>query len=456
MALNSYISSEGGEMGRSQAMQAQAAGIEPSVDMNPVLLKPEAESLSQVVVLGKPWSRKEAAEYYDYREKLWQVVTDSLERLSGSYELLIIEGAGSPAEINLKKHEIVNMRVARHLQAPVLLTGDIDRGGVFASLTGTVNLLEPEEKELVNGFLINRFRGDIGLLTPGLKMLEELPGGRPVVGVIPYLPDLKLAQEDSVHLDTQKSAGSGDQIDIAVIQFPHISNYDDTDALALEEGVRVRFVQSVEELGIPDACILPGTKTTIADLRWMRSRGLDDAVRGLALLGRQVVGICGGYQMLGQRLIDIDGIESPRGSEEEGLGLLPLTTKFHPVKTTRRVMGKILGGPGFFGDLAGRAVSGYEIHMGAGADSSECPALFSLDDGGTDGASARKGKVWGTYLHGVFDTPELRRAWLSSMGRRGDGAGVSLQEVREKEFDRLADHVRKHVDMDRVRHIIGM
>ena len=464
MALNSFISGDGGEIGRSQAMQAQAAGVEPTVDMNPVLLKPEADSRSQVVVHGKPWTTKDAVDYYRYRENLWEAVTSSLNRLAGQYDLLVIEGAGSPAEINLKENEIVNMRVARHLNSPVLLAGDIDRGGVFAALTGTVNLLDPEEQDLIRGFIINKFRGDVSLLEPGLEMAEKLPGGRPTVGVIPYLQELKLAQEDSVYLDEENTAGSGGQVDIAVIRLPHISNYDDMDALALEAGVKIRFVTSPAELGLPDACIIPGTKTTIADLGWLRERGFDSYLRGLVLMERPVVGICGGYQMLGKKITDRDGIEGRPGSAAAGLGLLDMDTEFMPVKSTRRITGRVEGGGGFFGAIRGAVISGYEIHMGACGTAADEGALFRLDDGSRgvkgegsgDGHCDTRGIVWGTYLHGIFDSAAIRRAWLKSLGWKEASPGFSLDEVRESEFDRLADHVRTHLDMERVRSIVGL
>ena len=315
MALNSFVTREGHEMGRAQVVQAQAAGLEPHVDMNPILLKPEQDARSQVVVMGKPWAALAAGEYYRRKGELWSVVTAALDRLRERYDLVVIEGAGSPAEINLRESDIVNMAVARYARAPVLLVGDIDRGGVFAALVGTMVLLEEGERRLIKGFVINKFRGDVTLLHDGLTMLEERTGV-PVLGVVPFIRDLQIAEEDSVALDGvsqagdrgqgtgEKGQGISDKVDIAVIRLPRISNFDDFDALALEEGVQVRFVDDPDRLGHPQAVILPGTKSTIADLLWLRRVGLARAICALAENGIPVVGICGGYQMLGRTISD--------------------------------------------------------------------------------------------------------------------------------------------------------
>jgi adenosylcobyric acid synthase len=456
MALNSFVTRHGGEMGRSQVLQAQAAGIEPSVDMNPVLLKPEADARSQIVVRGKPWARKQAQEYYEYRDHLWGVVTESLNRLGEAYQLIIIEGAGSPAEINLKRHEIVNMRVARHLNAPVLLVGDIDRGGVFASLLGTMMLLDGEEKQLVQGFVINKFRGDVRLLEPGLDMLQQHAEGRPVFGVIPYIHDLRLAQEDSVYLDTVEP-GSTEDIDIAVIRFPHISNYDDADALSLEKGVGVRFVERCEQLGDPSAIILPGTKTTLADLRWLRRKGLDAAIAAALMSGCSVVGLCGGYQILGRSIRDSQGVESEMvGRTRSGLGFLPIETEFESVKETEQVRGRLLPVEGAPWQAAGMEIEGYEIHMGRSRYLDGAVPLIELEDGRKEGAVSFGGRVWGSYIHGIFDRPDLRRAWLRSLGWQREGPGQALADVLEAELNRLADHVEANLDMDRLQEVIGL
>ena len=455
MALNSFVTRQGGEMGRSQVVQAQAAGIEPVVEMNPILLKPEADSRSQVVVMGKPWKTLSAREYYRLKQKLWHTAAGALDRLCQDYELIIIEGAGSPAEINLKKDDIVNMRVARYLNAPVLLAGDIDRGGVFASLVGTLSLLAEEEKDLIKGFIINKFRGDIKLLEPAFAMLRRLTENRPTVGIIPYIKDLRIAQEDSVFLDSTRSIGSGGMVNIGVVRFPHISNYNDMDALAMEENVRIYFVESVKELGQPDAVILPGTKTTLADLSWLRSRGLDGAISALVTSGKSVAGICGGYQMLGARVCDRLGVEG-RGSEQPGFGLLPVETEFEPEKTTALTRARVLGGEGFLTGLAGAEVEGYEIHMGASVLMDGAGSLLRFENGRLDGSVSVGGRVWGTYLHGIFDTPAFRRAWLRSLGWQGKGSGENLPDFQECEINRLADHVRSNLDMSLLYEIVGL
>ncbi|MCD6553728.1 MAG: cobyric acid synthase [Anaerolineae bacterium] len=460
MALNSYVTREGHEMGRAQVAQAQAAMVEPHVDMNPILLKPEADSRSQVVLMGRPWRTIPARSYYRCRKELWAAVTAALDRLRAAYDLVIIEGAGSPVELNLKGGDIVNMAVARHAQAPVLLVGDIDRGGIFAQLLGTLWLLEPEERGLVRGLIVNKFRGDLALFEEGVRILEER-GGVPVLGVIPYLPGLRIAQEDSVFLEDHRALGEGQEVDIAVIRLPHISNYDDFDALAMEEGVRVRFVESVEELGQPDAVILPGSKTTLDDLRWLRSRGLDGAIVALAGAGKAVAGICGGYQMLGRLVRDALGIEGRDGAQP-GLGLLPVDTDFEPEKATFQVWARVIGGEGFLARLEGIEVEGYEIHMGRSRLLEGTQPLLRITRRGgeavdvLDGAVSVGGRVWGTYLHGIFDNPAFRRAWLRSLGWRGEGPGETLAAMREREYDRLADHVQAHLDMARLREIIGL
>jgi adenosylcobyric acid synthase len=455
MALNSFVTEQGGEMGRSQVVQAQAAGIEPAVEMNPILLKPEADSCSQVVVMGRPWKTLSAGEYYRFKKKLWHTAAGALDSLCKDHELIIIEGAGSPAEINLKRDEIVNMRVARYLNAPVLLAGDIDRGGVFASLVGTLSLLDPEERELIKGFIINKFRGDIKLLEPGLEMLRRLTENRPTLGVIPYIKDLRIAQEDSVFLDSTRSIGSGGMVNIGVVRFPHISNYNDMDALVMEENVRVYFVESVEELGQPDAVILPGTKTTLEDLRWLRTRGLDGAITALVASGISLAGICGGYQMLGAKVRDRFGVEG-RASEQPGLGLLPVETDFEPRKTTVLTRARILGGEGFLRGLEDAEVEGYEIHMGACMLMDGAASLLRFENGRLDGSVSVGGRVWGTYLHGIFDTPAFRRGWLRSLGWQGKGSGEKLLDFQECEINRLADHVRSNIDMPLLHGIIAL
>ncbi len=457
MALNSYATRQGHEMGRAQVVQAQAAGLEPHVDMNPILLKPEADACCQVVVMGKPWATLGAGEYYQHKAKLWPIVVEALERLRSTYEIVVIEGAGSPAEINLREGDIVNMRVAKQAQAPVLLVGDIDRGGVFASLIGTLLLLEEDERELIKGFIINKFRGDVNLLLPGLRLLEER-ARVPVLGVVPYLHDLRIAQEDSVYLDAvPRRRRPGNALDIAVIHLPHTSNFDDFDPLAIEEGVAVRYVRAWDKLGEPDAIILPGTKTTIADLIFLRESGLAKAIVRLAQGGTPVVGICGGYQILGRAIADPNHVES-KIDWVKGLGLLPIETIFEPVKATYQVRARVVAGHGPFACLQGQEVRGYEIHMGHSQGGE--PILHIVQRGDKevdvlDGAIDETGRIFGTYLHGLFDNANLRRAWLSSLKERDFLLdGLDMREVREAEYDRLADHVRANLDMECIYEIL--
>jgi adenosylcobyric acid synthase len=446
----------GGEIGRAQAVQAHAAGLEPSVDMNPVLLKPEADSRSQVVLRGQVWDTLPAREYYRHMETLWQAVTESLDKLRSEYELVIIEGAGSPAELNLKKGDIVNMRVAEYAQSPVLLIGDIDRGGVFAQLLGTVWLLEPEERALVKGFLVNKFRGDIELFKDGVRILEER-GEVPVVGVIPYLHNHGIAEEDAVSIEgpaTMDAAIPG-MIDVAVVRLPRISNFDDMDPLALEPGVRVRYVDSIEALGQPDAIILPGTKSTIADLAWLHNQGLSAAIAAQARRGTAVVGICGGYQMLGDRVHDPERVESGQESID-GLGLLPIETTFEGDKATYRSQARALSEAGFWRDIQGETIEGYEIHMGRTPTASPLYEITSREGEKvniTDGMSSPDGRIFGTYLHGLFDNDNLREAWLRSLG--ASAAGSVFREAREEAFERLADAVEGALDMELLDAIIN-
>ncbi len=360
MALNSFVTAEGGEMGRSQVVQAEAAGVAPTVDMNPVLLKPEADTFCQVIVRGKVARKLHAGEYRRYSPCLLGVVEDSLERLRSAYDIVVIEGAGSPAEINLKDREIVNMRIARMAHAPVLLAGDIDRGGVFASLIGTLELLDKDEKDYVKGFIINKFRGDLKLLQPGLDFLEERTS-KPVLGVVPYMRDIQIAQEDSVYLDERTEDQSPHDLDIAIIRFPHISNYDDFDPL--EEESRVRYITRPEEMGSPHLVILPGTKSTLSDLRYLRETGLADEVLRQAGAGTPVVGICGGYQMLGKGILDPQKVESSGGGAL-GLGLLDIETTSAAEKATSQVRARVSADRGLLAGMRGLEVVGYEIHMG--------------------------------------------------------------------------------------------
>ena len=474
MSNNSYVTADGGEIGRAQAVQAEAAGIEPTVEMNPVLLKPEAESRSQVVVLGKPVFTAGASYFARRKPELWSAICRSLATLREQYDVVVIEGAGSPAEINLKRTEIVNMRVALHADAPVFLVGDIDRGGVFASLVGTLELLEPHERDMVRGFVINKFRGDLSLLTPGLTWLENRTG-IPVVGVVPYYRDIHIPEEDSVSLEERRRMKEQDTylLDIVVIGLPHISNFDDFDPLKLEEGVRLRFVESNDSLGDPDLIILPGTKTTMADLEWLRGQGFDAGIRGLWGKGTPVLGICGGYQMLGRRIMDPEGVESPTG-EAAGLGLLPVATTFGGTKATHRIRGQVGNPRGLLAGAGGLSFEGYEIHMGLtypdvpGEPGADIPFLIRERSGATveapDGAMDPSGLVMGTYLHGLFHNGGLRRALLGNLARskgvemphHAGPSGGELTQFRDGEYDRLAVLVRDSLDMDLVYRTVGL
>jgi len=456
MSNNAAVCRDGSEIGRSQAVQAAAAGIEPTADMNPVLLKPESDSRSQVIVGGRPWRTLGAREYVKARGDLWAEVTSALDRLRASHDLVIIEGAGSPAELNLRRGEIVNMAVARHAVSPVLLVGDIDRGGVFAQLLGTLWLLDEADRALVRGLVVNKFRGDRSLFADGERILQER-GGVPVLGTLPYLPGLSIPEEDAAELRSSEAAPrEPGGLDLVVIRLPRISNFDDFDPLAAEPGVCLRYVDAPGSLGQPDAVILPGTKSTAADLAWLRETGLADAVAGMARRGTAVVGICGGFQMLGRSIRDPDRVESS-AVEVAGLGLLEAVTTFGGTKATHRTSGQIVGGPGWLGALAGEVVLGYEIHMGR--TTGNCPWLRlereAGDSGPTpDGQVDKGGRVWGCYLHGLFANDVFRRAWLASLAGGPKGA-VGASTSLDRALDRLADAVEDALDVGQVDAWVG-
>jgi adenosylcobyric acid synthase len=436
MSLNSFVTAEGAEIGRAQAMQAAAAGIEPTADMNPVLLKPGSDRRSQVVVLGHPEAEADALGYRAHAPRLRQIALDSLARLRARYDVVICEGAGSPAEINLRETDVANMGLARAAGLPVIVVGDIDRGGVFAGLFGTLALLAPADQALISGFVINKFRGAAELLDSGLNMIRELTG-RPVLGVLPWRNGLWLDAEDSLALagDTDGSAhhgpfGTKDFLRVAVVKLPRISNFTDVDALAAEPGVLVRFAGGPAELADADLAVLPGSRATVADLAWLRERGLADAVTERARAGRPVLGICGGYQMLAE-VID-DPVESRLG-RLDGLGLLPVRVVFGPAKRLARPVGRALGA----------AVTGYEIHHGI-AEVTD-PAADPFLDG------CRRGAVWGTSWHGVLENNEFRRAFLAEVaslaGRDFTPApGTDFAALRQARLDVLGDLVAGHLD----------
>ncbi len=463
MALNSAVTADGHEIGRAQAVQAEAAKIEPSADMNPILLKPEGERRTQVVVLGKVLGSMSAAEYHQYKPQLRQIVSDALTRLRSRYELIVIEGAGSPAEINLKERDLVNMFVARLVNAPVLLVGDIDRGGVFASFVGTMELLEPEERALIRGFVVNKFRGDRALLEPGLEFLSQRTGV-PVAGVVPYISNLRIADEDSLSLESRMNSRKpeANSIDIAVVCLPRISNYDDIQPLEHIPGVAVRFVASPEEVGTADLLILPGSKTTLNDLAWVRSTGFADLILDRARSGRFVLGLCGGCQMLGQSITDPAGVESS-ANYGEGLNLLPIKTCFAATKITAQVTFRIRR-EGFWGDLAADNLKGYEIHMGVAEPSAASVAPFEITSRNgapvhmVDGAADETGTVMGTMIHGLFENEEIREKVIASLRKRKGlpessplaavnfGPANFASANKDAEYDRLAKVVRANLD----------
>lgn len=488
MALNSFITDEGLEMGRAQVVQAEAAGIKPSVLMNPILLKPTTDVGSQVIINGKVSSNMTAREYYKHKKQLIPVVREAYDKLSEDYDIIVIEGAGSPAEVNLRDDDIVNMGMAELADAPVLLVGDIDRGGVFAQLYGTIELLEDHEKARIKGLIINKFRGDKTILDPGLDILRDRTG-KEILGVVPYMdividdedslseqlnvrryirkmPDsdagmCKEAKNESCHgSGSDKKTGHGDALgfnesitsllDIAVIRLPRISNFTDFTALSTEPGVSVRYVTKVQELGEPDLIILPGTKSTIRDMEWLRATGLEAKILQKHHAGTMIIGICGGYQMLGESIVDESGAETVPGTAARGLGLLPLVTEFAEEKTRTRVTEELSGLSGVFSWLNGKTVTGYEIHMGrtygAGSENRYIDSV---------------GNVLGTYIHGFFDSDELREAFLQILfGKKGikreDITELRYEDFKEQQYDKLASVLRESLDMDKVYRIMGL
>ncbi len=443
MALNSFITAGGGEMGRAQVVQAEAAGIEPDVRMNPILLKPTTDMGSQVIVNGAVLGNMSAMEYTRRKRELLPAVLEAYRSLEREFDVIVIEGAGSPAEINLKQDDIVNMGLAALVDAPVLLVGDIDRGGVFAQLYGTVALLEPEERARVKGVVVNKFRGDPDILRPGLETLEELCGV-PVAGVIPYLR-VDIDDEDSLTERWRRDTRRGD-VDIAVIRLPRISNFTDLAPLERYETVSVRYVDRLEQLGEPDMVVLPGTKSTIADLQWLRQSGLEGALLRHAAGGGVVFGICGGYQMLGRTVSDPEGVEAAGVTQIAGLGLLDLDTVFYGEKVQAQSRGTFGTVGGALSGLSGLPYEGYEIHMGRSGQAG--PPL------------AARGNVYGTYLHGVFDAPGAADAVVSGL-RREKGLGPApacAQDPRaykQRQYDLLAGAVREGLDMDLVYQILN-
>ena len=456
MALNSFATSEGLEMGRAQVTQAEAAGVEPSVRMNPVLLKPTSDRRSQVIVNGKPIGTMSAMEYDGFKPRLREMVKETYDALEDSVDVVVIEGAGSPAEINLKEGDIVNMSMAKSADAPVILIGDINPGGVFASLYGTVKLLDADEQARIKGIVINKFRGDVKILEPGLRMLEELLH-IPVIGVIPWM-DVDIEDEDSVTERFQRSAGQG-QIRATIVQLPHISNFTDFSLLAGEPDVCVRYASRPSELKDADVILLPGTKNTIEDLNWLKQRGLADEIVRHARSGGMVIGICGGYQMLGETLRDPLHTES-RIPEMAGLGLLNFDVCFNAEKRTVQAHGAINCPSGWLHDHNDLMLDGYEIHSGENSFGPGCvPFLYLNGRAEPDGVTNPLGNVLGSYLHGIFDTGAFWRAVVNHLrAEKGldinTGEVLTMEQFRDREFDRMAAIVRQNLDMDAVYKII--
>ena len=455
MALNSFVTNEGGEMGRAQVVQAEAAGVEPSVDMNPILIKPQSDIGAQIILQGRVVGNYSAAEYHQYKREAIKSVRESYNRLTKKFDLIMIEGAGSPAEINLKKHDIVNMKVAQMAKAPVVIVSDIDRGGVFASLIGTLELLTTSERARVKGFIINKFRGDLTLLKPGLTFLKKKTGVK-VVGVIPFLKDIYIPDEDSIALEKKRNNSGKGELDIAVIRLPHISNFTDFDPLEREEGVTLRYVEETSKIGDPDALFIPGSKNTIEDLHYLKTRGYVKEINRLKRSESAIIGICGGFQMLGKIIKDPYGVESSLKSIE-GLGILDIETQFEKKKATFQVEAEEIedSDKGKSRDL----VRGYEIHMGK-TRLNTASSLFRIKKRSGkrcvvyDGAITKDRKVWGTYIHGIFDNDRFRRKFLNSINKRRRS---SLPEARrnfeydtfkEEQYDKLADLMRKNLDMN--------
>ncbi|MDD4377273.1 MAG: cobyric acid synthase [Eubacteriales bacterium] len=439
MALNSFITKDGLEMGRAQVMQAEASRINPDVRMNPILLKPTSDEGSQVIVNGEVFGNLSAQDYYQKKKTFQDAVKDSFDSLSKEYDVIVIEGAGSPAEINLKENDIVNMGMAKMADAPVLLVGDIDRGGVFASLAGTMLLFDQEEKDRVKGVVINKFRGDINILEPGLRMLENIINV-PVAGVVPYM-HLDVDDEDSM-TDRFANRKADALIDIAVIRLPRISNFTDFNPFEYIEGVNVRYVGAVSDLGDPDLIIIPGTKNTMADLLWLRQSGLEAKILKHHSKNKPIFGICGGYQMLGQSLSDPHGVE--HGGTMSGIGLLPHSTIFENEKVRVAENGILSDVKGIFQDISGKEYQGYEIHMGVS---------------GVSGNIINEGNVYGTYIHGVFDKEGIAKSIVEALLKEKGLDFTNIKafdvlEYKQSQYDILADGLRRSLDMDLIYSLI--
>ncbi len=457
MSLNSAVTRDGLEIGRAQAVQADAARVEASVEMNPVLLKPEGDSVSQLVAMGRMDGKIHSMDFLRRRERLWGYITSALDALRARFDIVVIEGAGSPAEINLRAGDIVNMEVALYANAPVFLVGDIDKGGVFASLYGTLALIDERERRLVSGFIINKFRGDMTLLEPGLEMIEEL-AGVPVAGVLPYLEDVYVPEEDSPK-QARTSADVDGALDVAIVALPRMANFDEFDPLARRSAVRLRYVRSAAEFGAPDLAILPGSKTTVDDLAALRRSGLAERVLRHLAGGGRLVGVCGGMQMLGNTIRDPLGIESAK-PVERGLGVLDIDTLFAADKTTRRTRGRVVAGKGLLAGCEGERFEGYEIHVGVSDAAGDAkPALAALGDESPLGFADDSGRILATYVHDLFKNDAITDAivnnllaakGLSALAESDDGFSQGA------EYDKLAARLRQYLDIGAVYGAMGL
>lgn len=441
MALNSFITNEGLEMGRAQVMQAEAAGTEPSVLMNPILLKPTTDCGSQIIVNGEIRGNMNAVDYFRHKKEFIPDIMKAYSKLESQYDIIILEGAGSPVELNLLSDDIVNMGMARLAKSPVLLVGDIDRGGVFAQLLGTLSLFEKDELAMVKGLVVNKFRGDRSLFNEGVKILEE-KSGKPVIGVVPYI-HCDIDDEDSLSEKLEQNCSG--LIDIAIIRLPRISNFTDFDVFSQYDGVTVRYVSKAEQLKNPDFIIIPGTKSTLSDMKWLRESGIESAIKRCVSYGIPLFGICGGYQMLGRKISDLESVEG--GGEIRGMDLLDIETVFCPEKTRTRVKGIISDCGGLFSPLAETKFEGYEIHMGKTEIHEK--SLTVLSNGKTDGAC--KNNIYGSYVHGFFDSKEVSEAIIKTLfkkkGIEYSGVSIDRKAYKETQYNLLADEVRKSIDM---------
>ena len=443
MALNSAVTAEGGEIGRAQAVQAQAAGLEPHTDMNPILLKPNSDTGAQIIIHGRAVTNMDAVAYHDYKRVAMNAVLESHGRLSAEYQVVMVEGAGSPAEINLRANDIANMGFAEAVDCPVILIADIDKGGVFAHLVGTLELLSPSEQARVKGFVINRFRGDIALLQPGLDWLEQRTG-KPVLGVLPYLMDFHLEAEDAV--DVRQSSKVEQTLKVVVPVLPRISNHTDFDPLRLHPQVDLHFIGPGQPIPPADLIILPGSKSVRADLAWLRANGWEQAITRHLRYGGKLLGICGGLQMLGERIADPLGLEGLAGLSD-GFGLLAFSTTLAASKQLRNVQGRLA--------LGNVEISGYEIHAGVSTGAALERAAVTFDDGRSDGSISDDGQVLGTYLHGLFETPAACLSLLRWAGLE-DAQLVDYRALRERDIERLADLVDAHLDTSRLLALCGL